>query len=128
MLGQLDVKAVVGVVALAELAEIAGRGKFCRMGGGQGSSPGYGFFLSILNLLLELEALEAEVFIAEDLVGAGGTWSQGRRKAGVKWRRSWLKRGVMEWGWLRLGGGRGTAAGAKSRPASWVPFWGFSPY
>ena len=72
MLGQLYVKAVVGVVPLAELAEIAGRGKFCRMGGGQGSTPGYGFFLSILNLLLELEALEAEVFIAEDLVGAGG--------------------------------------------------------
>jgi len=87
-LGQLDVKAVVGVVAFAELAEVAGRGESGRIGGCQGSGLGYGFFLGILNLLLELEAFEADVFPAEDLVVVGDTWSQGRRKAGVKWRRS----------------------------------------
>lgn len=82
--GKADVLLVVDVVGFAELAVVAGRSCFLVV---LSSCQAYfynGFFLSILNLLVEANPLKASVFFTESLSGTKDTSSQGRRKAGVK--------------------------------------------
>ena len=82
--GETDVLLVVDVVGFAELAVVAGRACFLVVLCGSQAYFYNGFFLGILNLLVEANPLKAGVFFTESLSGRRDTSSQGRRKAGVK--------------------------------------------